>query len=83
MPREESDEGDSEGWTHYGPSGDDAPIPRCAICGLSAVVPPGPQDPRFTVSSYGALCELCAERSHEAFKRWEAREPRDVKPPGL
>ena len=44
----------TDGWTGYAPIGADAPIPRCAICGLSAVQPPGPTDPRFQASPYGA-----------------------------
>jgi len=76
------DEDDTEGWTGYAPMGADAPIPRCAICGLSAVMPPGPGDPRFQVSPYGAICEVCSAGTNQRFERWEAREPRDTKPDG-
>jgi len=71
---------DTEGWTGYAPI--DAPIPRCGICGLSAVRPPGPTDPRFQVSPYGAICEVCAEGAHQRFQQWEVREPRGSKPTG-
>lgn len=67
------DDDPNEGWTGYAPL--NAPIPRCALCGLSAVVPPGPGDPRFEVGAVGAICETCAGGSAERFRRWDRGSP--------